>query len=202
MPLLSHLGASFRVLTLGTSWPDVTTAVSQAWPAHICWSLQMQPHTRARLKTMSLKCPLMVFPRVHHGRDSQTHQLPQKAEPKVLTPICATATQSCAKEWPLHRLRFESLHFSEGKAPSLHLTYMGKRGPTPSLEDSIPLTCNCCFSRISQSLLVMDAGRLSWAVVLSCPSSGASGSSLPALQVTDMHWYRCGETDTLRSTCT
>lgn len=69
------------------------------------------------------------------------------------------------------------------------------------------LTCSCCFSRRSQSRLVMDTRKLSWAAasnVFGSILSRAWGSSLPALKThthTHIYRHRYEWPEIFRSTC-
>lgn len=73
----------------------------------------------------------------------------------------------------------------------LHLASMDEKDAVLFLEILHLLTCNCCFSWRSQSRLVMDTCRLSWAVgsnVFGSILSGAWVSSPPALEIKPTYW--------------
>lgn len=73
----------------------------------------------------------------------------------------------------------------------LHLASMDEKDAVLFLEILHLLTCNCCFSWRSQSRLVMDTCRLSWAVgsnVFGSILSGAWVSSPPALEIKPIYW--------------
>lgn len=120
--LWSHLGSSFSILTLGTSRPDVSTALCQAWLPHTCWSSQVQPRAQPRCKSISLDS---CFPESHRAcpehkalpipqKEASTGQImrgdtdchSQRAEPEGPEDHNAMQLQPCrpvvCKEVPLH----------------------------------------------------------------------------------------------------